>query len=122
MMHSYLKKEQIMKYMKHTLFASLLISGALKAECPQELSHDEARMIANGEKYSELIRQFEPLGDMKSNVVKKGTSKLYTTPTLISQQEDTVPSKWKCTYQYNGKATKREWQFSISIPKLSIEQ
>ncbi|MBA4749471.1 MAG: hypothetical protein H2057_02505 [Alphaproteobacteria bacterium] len=110
-----------MKYFKYTLLVSLLISGVLKAECPPELSHDEARMIANGEKYSELIRQFEPLGDMKNNVVKKGTSKLYTTPTLISQEEDTVPLNWKCTYQYNGKATKRQWQFSISIPKLATE-
>ena len=94
------------------------------AECPDTISHDEARMIANGEKHSFLISQYEPIGNMKDMVVKKGLSSLYTVPKLTEQKADTG-DRWLCSYSYTGKVTKgkadRVWNFSISIPKHTSE-
>lgn len=111
--------------MKKIIFlsVSLLSIGFsnVYAECPDKISHDEARMIANGEKHSFLIGRYEAVGNMKEMVVKKGTSSLYTEPRLIREQTDPTNGRLTCTYSYEGKATKgslgRTWDFSISIPK-----
>lgn len=93
----------------------MVVSGMAYAECPGLISHDEARLIAQGEKNSSLLSQYEPI-DMK-NIVKKGTSKAYTGPKLILQQDLGIDNRWKCIYEYQGKVTKNNWQFSFSIPK-----
>ena len=89
------------------------------AECPQKITHDEARLIAKGDSNSHLIAQYEPV-DMK-DIVKKGTSSAYTDPVLKVQRED-IGNRWLCEYEYKGKVTNRAWDLKFSIPKHPTEK
>ncbi|MDP1724662.1 MAG: hypothetical protein Q8L85_08180 [Alphaproteobacteria bacterium] len=104
--------------------SSFFFVNNVNAACPSTITHDEARAIANGEKdklTDPMYKHFAPVGNMKDNVVKKGTSSAYTMPHLTNSEEIPVPGggvRLKCTYGYDGKITKRSWTFQIDIPKI----
>ena len=102
---------------------TFLSSSAISyAECPYRITHDELRLIAKAEKenLSTLITQYEPV-DMK-NIVKKGMSKAYTEPALVSEKpSQDEPHRLLCTYEFSGKVTKRTYQVSFTIPKRADE-
>ncbi|MDP1723918.1 MAG: hypothetical protein Q8L85_04375 [Alphaproteobacteria bacterium] len=101
------------------LFGSLILITCLSinnasAECPPTITHDDARAIANGEN-NPFMGIYEPVGDMKEMVVKKGLSKGYTNPHLVNSAE-AVGDRLVCTYTYEGKLTGRSYTFKINIP------
>lgn len=105
--------------MRKILFGSFIVIACLsinnaRAECPPTITHDDARAIAYGEQ-NPFMSIYEPVGDMKDMVVKKGLSKGYTDPHLVNTQE-AVGDRLVCTYAYEGKLTGRSYTFKINIP------
>ena len=102
------------------LFGSLMLITCLSinnvsAECPPTITHDDARAIANGER-NPFMNIYEPVGDMKEMVVKKGLSKGYTNPTLINTDK-AAGDRLICAYAYEGKLSKKSYIFRINIPE-----
>jgi hypothetical protein len=97
---------------------SILCINNANAECPLTISHDDARAIANGER-NPFMSIYEPVGDMKDMVVKKGLSKAYTEPRLISAVR-APRHRLVCSYTYEGKLSKKPYTFSINIPESSL--